>query len=394
MPEEHDVHYLRHVTALGQKRPMVTTQAIYSQSGVKLLDIGVRVGDALHDKLIEHNLLRPIDECVSVEGAVSGASLRQDLEEMLLEIENANLPKLSQSQRERVLQVGAQMPLTPVLAFKLTVMREQRPQIYRHTLQVVLVAVFLATAAGSPKLDVTHAAAAALFHDMGQLHIDPAIGQDMRHLDETQLRYFDTHPITAYLILKTIPDWNPVVATAVLNHHERLDGSGYPRRLAGADLDIVGQLLAVADVGAAILWSKKSAAYRHLSVALRFSDGKLSAEFGQTLLNFLWGKEKEQSGPATTEPLPLDEAFRKVISAIDDLRNLAIDLPGDFDALPFQKLAQLRLDQLSHSRHALHCSRSHVAATHSGARAAAPRPRSFSRKRGRAPRTAHQTRKN
>lgn len=289
MPEQPDVHYLRHITALGQKRPVFTTEAIYSRSGVKLLGVGIRVTDALYDKLVAHTPLRPIDECLTVENAVSGASLRQDLEVMLLEIEDSGGPKASQNQRARALKVCGRIPLPPLLAFKITVMREQRPQIYRHTLRVVLVVVLLATASGQVEAELEHAAAAALFHDLGQLHIDPAISDDARHLDENQLRYFDTHPISAYLMLKPIPELNPAVARAVLNHHERLDGSGYPRRLTGAALDSLGQLLAVADVGAAILWRKKSAAYRPLSVALRFNQGKLNAQFGSRS----WPRDRE-----------------------------------------------------------------------------------------------------
>ena len=348
MPEQHDIHYLRHVTAMGQNRPVVSTQAIYTQSGIKLLDVGIRISGALYDKLVAQTLLRPIDECLSVEDAVSGTSLRHDLEAMLLEIENSGGPKASSKQRERVLKVCVCVPLPPLLAFKLTVMREQRPQIYRHTLQVVLVAVFLAIAAGQTQRQMTLAAAAALFHDMGQLQIDPAIADDARHLDENQLRYFDTHPIAAYLILKAIPELDPSVAIAVLNHHERLDGSGYPRRMTGNAIDSLGQLLAVADVGAAILWRKKSAAYRPLSMALRFNQGKLNAQFGQTLLDFVWSLGNNQPDIVTTTALPLPDSFKKLSGAMKELHSITSDLPAGSALLPLQTLTQERLDQLKH----------------------------------------------
>jgi len=127
MHDQHDIHYLRHVTAMGQNRAVVITQAIYTQSGIKLLDVGIRISIALYDKLVCHTLLSPIDECLSVENALSGTSLRHDLEAMLLEIETSGGPKASRNQRERVLKVCEFVPLPPLLAFKLTVMREQRP---------------------------------------------------------------------------------------------------------------------------------------------------------------------------------------------------------------------------------------------------------------------------
>lgn len=348
MPAPHDIHYLRHVTDLGQHRAVVTTQAIYTQAGIKLLDVGIRVSAALYDKLVSHVLLQPIDECLSVDNAVSAVSLRRDLEAMLLEIEEGGGLKASMNQRERALKVCERVPLPSLLAFKLTVMREQRPHIYRHTLQVVLVAVFLAIATGQTGSASTNAAAAALFHDMGQLQIDPAIADDAWHLDENQLRYFDTHPITAYLILKTIPELDPDVAIAVLNHHERLDGSGYPRRMIGDALDPLGQLLAVADVGAAILWRKKSAAYRPLSMALRFNRGKLNSDLKQTLLNFVWSLGNNEFDIAATATLPLPDSFKRLSEAMKELHNITSDLAAGSALLPLQALTQERLDQLRH----------------------------------------------
>jgi len=210
-----------------------------------------------------------------------------------------------------------------------------------------LVAVFLAIADGQTQREMTQAAAAALFHDMGQLQIDPAIADDARRLDENQLRYFDAHPITAYLILKAIRELDPAEAIAVLIHHERLEGSGYPRRMTGDAIDALGQLLAVADVGAAILWRKKSAAYRPLSMALRFNRGKLNAHFGQTPPDFIWSLGNNEFDIAKTATLALPDPFKRLSEERKKLLNITSNLPEGSALLPLQTLTQERLDQLT-----------------------------------------------
>ena len=347
MAEMNDAYYLRHVTDLAQKRPVVAHQAIYSRTGMKLVDVGTRLTEALFDKLVVHKILPPIDESLGIEDEVSNLSLRRDLEAMLLEIPSLGGPSATESEREYLLKVFDQMPLAKPLAFKLTVMREQRPDIFQHSLQVALVAVSLAATAGFKTKDLTPVAAAALFHDIGLLHIDPDALRGDAQLDDERLRALDTHPIVAHLILRTIPEWNLLVASAVLEHHERLDGSGYPRQLSGVQLSSLGQLLAVAELGAAILLGKGGATKGHLSVALRFNEGKLNSGYARTLLEFLWNRELNDQGASPGTISAICSSFEKVSAAISELRDIERQLPAGWQTPPLLESVQGRLDQLT-----------------------------------------------
>lgn len=69
-----------------------------------------------------------------------------------------------------------------------------------------------------------------------------------------QRKHLVAHPITAMLMVRdtqAYPKAAEVAEVAVLEHHERMDGSGHPRGLAGADISPMGRLLMLAEVVAA-----------------------------------------------------------------------------------------------------------------------------------------------
>ena len=88
---------------------------------------------------------------------------------------------------------------------------------------------------------------AALIHDIGKIAIPAGILSKPTRLDETEFRLLKTHPQVAHSILNPIYFPWPL-AEIVLQHHERMDGSGYPRGLRGEEILMEARILAVADV--------------------------------------------------------------------------------------------------------------------------------------------------
>ena len=82
MTERYDEHYINSVTALGDTHEVVTSQAVFTRNGIKLVERGTRVNSALRDKLLQHKLQPAIDQCLSVEGGVTQASLRDRAREL------------------------------------------------------------------------------------------------------------------------------------------------------------------------------------------------------------------------------------------------------------------------------------------------------------------------
>ncbi len=84
-------------------------------------------------------------------------------------------------------------------------------------------------------------------HDIGKLSIPAEILSRPGRISEIEFNLIREHPRVGYEILKTI-DFPWPVAETVLQHHERIDGSGYPQGLSGKDILIESKIIAVADV--------------------------------------------------------------------------------------------------------------------------------------------------
>jgi HD-GYP domain-containing protein (c-di-GMP phosphodiesterase class II) len=88
---------------------------------------------------------------------------------------------------------------------------------------------------------------AGTIHDLGKISIPAEILSMPRKLSELEFNLVKTHPQTGFHILKEIEfDWP--IAEMVFQHHERMDGSGYPRGLRGDEILLESRILAVADV--------------------------------------------------------------------------------------------------------------------------------------------------
>lgn len=88
---------------------------------------------------------------------------------------------------------------------------------------------------------------AGLVHDIGKLSVPAEILNKPSQLTGTEFDLLKAHPQVAYDILKAI-DFPWPVAQIVLQHHERMDGSGYPQGLKGDDILLEARILTVADV--------------------------------------------------------------------------------------------------------------------------------------------------
>jgi HD-GYP domain-containing protein (c-di-GMP phosphodiesterase class II) len=98
-----------------------------------------------------------------------------------------------------------------------------------------------------PKDKIEGLRTAATIHDLGKISIPAEILSKPSSLTNTEFALIKDHPQAGFNILKNI-DFPWPVARMVLEHHERMDGSGYPNGLTGDELLIESKILAVADV--------------------------------------------------------------------------------------------------------------------------------------------------
>lgn len=126
-------------------------------------------------------------------------------------------------------------------------MAERDPYTFYHQERMSKVAAAIATEIGLTENDVNIIRLAATVHDIGKIRIPIEILSKPGPIDEFEFGIIKTHPQVGYDILKTIEFPWPI-AQIVLQHHERLNGSGYPRGMTGKEILLESKILAVADV--------------------------------------------------------------------------------------------------------------------------------------------------
>jgi len=116
-----------------------------------------------------------------------------------------------------------------------------------HQMRVAQLAVAIARKMNLPEEKIDAIRYAGLVHDIGKLSIPAEILAKPSKLNDTEFAIIKAHPGQAHSILKGI-DFPWPVDEIVLQHHERLDGSGYPNGLKGEEIMLEARILGVADV--------------------------------------------------------------------------------------------------------------------------------------------------
>jgi HD-GYP domain-containing protein (c-di-GMP phosphodiesterase class II) len=117
-----------------------------------------------------------------------------------------------------------------------------------HTRGVALRAVQVGERLGLSAGRLRELAIGGLLHDVGKLSVPNEILQKPGPLDDDEFDVIKCHPDWGAELIDELGGFTAAVRKLVLGHHERLDGSGYPRGLRGEEIDLETRILAVCDV--------------------------------------------------------------------------------------------------------------------------------------------------
>jgi HD-GYP domain-containing protein (c-di-GMP phosphodiesterase class II) len=320
----HSSHYLKTVTELGDGRKVLAVRDIFSTQGLKLVNKGSEFNSAIYQRLLNHKLSPKLDDSLTTEDCVTHATLAEDaaaligFEESLARMRNA-LPNDA-----ALLGVLSKIPLKSNIAFKLTVMRTQRKELFQRSLYVTLVSIYIGLQAGLDERSLVNLATAALVHDIGLLHVEPRLLERSYRMTREERQHLFAHPITAWMILKEDPDYAGEVAAAVLQHHEHLDGSGYPQGITSDEFSLLGQIITIAEVVASHFGKENP----HLHAVRLETMLKLNARrYGRGLIGYL--KVFYASDAPLASPLPQEDKqyiakqlgrFAEIFQAWEELR--------------------------------------------------------------------------
>jgi putative nucleotidyltransferase with HDIG domain len=124
---------------------------------------------------------------------------------------------------------------------------------FQHCLLVTGVAVAFALDVGFSSTDVSRLGMAATLHDIGKARIPLSILDKPGRLDPDEEEIIRRHPVIGHDLLKGMSGITPEILDGVRHHHEYLDGSGYPDKLAAAGISDLVRVLTISDIFAALL---------------------------------------------------------------------------------------------------------------------------------------------
>lgn len=297
MTEDDGLFYIKSVTELGDTHEIVVAEDIYTASGAKLINNGTRINSSFHEQLVQHKLSMPLDHSLAIRNAVSPEDLMQEVKRIFEECPQIVLMARALPDRTYLRYALSEIHLNAALAFKLTVAREMRPELYKHAVLVALIGLYLGARSGLSAREQQSLGAAGVFHDLGELHIAPALLDRSQPLTKEGQHCIYVHPVTTYLLLARYEKYHPAVSTAVLEHHERLDGSGYPRGIKGDKLSKLGKILAVAEVAGSQIERSQDGDCTSLEITMKLNP----KQFQPDLAGYLSGLCKR--GEATQQPV-------------------------------------------------------------------------------------------
>lgn len=317
LPEGVNAHYLDHVVATASTHEVETTEDIVTGNGIKLLAKGARIDADSRERLLLHKLRKPLENCVQVMGGVVPARF-EPVGEALLERHPLLRALCAASDGERGAAASvAALTLSPSMQSLLTVFARFKEDRLDHTVGVAMLAMSLARRLRPA--DTEHhrvLATAGLVHDVGELYIDPDYLRPGTRLAADQWRHIVAHPITGHRVLRDMVGAGEAVADAVLLHHERLDGFGYPRGISASAFTMDGQILAAAEWLMGLVESGRSPVTR-----ARMAGRLIPGEFSPALLEIVSTAAQE----APDEPVelamaaPLEQAVSRIGRLADAL---------------------------------------------------------------------------
>ena len=167
-------------------------------------------------------------------------------------------------------------------------MRTVDDTVYAHSVNVALVARAIGKWLKLKKDQLNTLTLAGLLHDIGKTQIPEDVLNKTGKLTDEEFEMIRRHPKTGHQMLKKVPGLSSEILYSALQHHERFDGSGYPKHLPGDEIDDMAAIIAIADVYDAMTATRSYRAPKSaFQVIAAFEDDGLHKYNPKYILTFL-----------------------------------------------------------------------------------------------------------
>ena len=217
---------------------------------------------------------------------------------------------------------------------------------FEHSVNVAVYSIILGKALNFSVRDLKKLGVGAILHDVGKILLPQEILLKKEKLNEEEYEIIQEHPKLGYDYIKNINEIDSASKSVILSHHERLNGSGYPKKNTNEEIHEFAKIVAITDVYDALtsdrIYRKRWPVHEAINYIMSNSDQKFDNYFVEkfirnlaiypngTLVRLSNGKKaivKEQNKNYPTRPILRvieDEAGNEKIEEINLLKNLSI----------------------------------------------------------------------
>lgn len=319
--------FCQHLATLNNTQTVVASEDICNRQGAVVLKKGEDITEQRAQIIIQHKLIKPIEQCIRLTETFDANQLHQHLKKFARTV--AGLQSVAGADAfdlnlKKMCKYYSQFPLVKQ---NLTVLAHRLPDIYRNALFTTIASLAIAMQMQRSERDQQIIFMAALTHDCGFLYIPHSLSTQKSDFSAQQWHSLLAHPIIAKRFLDSVPNLPKDVGNTVLDHHERTDGTGYPNQRFGDELTIASQIIGIADdIVEAYRQYEAFGEHTHrmILVALQLND-HLHFENVYKATAVLFGKTAKPSSaiPALNNAAQLLERHQLLVNYFESIRTLS-----------------------------------------------------------------------
>ncbi|MFN7249833.1 MAG: HD-GYP domain-containing protein [Anaerobacillus sp.] len=240
-------------------------KTIFNCKGKVLLAEGTELTSSLITGLKKYNIFTIHIEDEASEGIDIVESIPDELRneavnviteslDTIADLKTTNLRGMMKSQRairsfQKIFRdILSCLTETPVALNLLATTKIHENHLYSHSLNTTVYACQLAIANGLPIRNIEEIGLGAMLHDIGKVYISKEILNKPGALTPEEYEHIKNHSELGFEILRKVYEIPLTVAHCAYQHHERIDGTGYPRALSGENIHKYAKIVSVADV--------------------------------------------------------------------------------------------------------------------------------------------------
>ncbi len=231
----------------------------------------------------------------------------------------------------------------PTTVFYLVQMQNCNDLVFQHSVNVAILSLLVGKHLSLSRLQLRKLGLGAILHDLGKVRLPEDLLLKKRQLEEEEKKLVRMHPVWSKEMIQKDPGYDFLASIIALQHHERLNGSGYPYGLSGEEIHFLSRICACADVYDALTVDRPYRKRFSYAEALEYLMGNASRLFDlqvvTTMVRHIAPYPVGETVRLTTGEiavvLRLNEGLpiRPVVRVIRDASGQLLEKPKDIDLM-------------------------------------------------------------